>query len=298
MILNGWREIANHLGRGLRTVQRWESLGLPVRRPNRKDHSAVCAFSEELDTWLRTIPGSGRADDTRASTGKGRRDFPARILLVDDDEALLVTTAAVLAQEGYEVRTARDGFEALAVLRGGVPDVLVSDLKMPNMSGFELLSIVRKRFPAISVIVLSGEFTPITSPIVLADRYVQKGTRSASQLKEMVRELLSASPLRAQPAKSAPAPTWIPRASNGYIIMTCSECLRPFSVLTAEIEIDKVASERCPHCGHDLMYLINSTVEATDAVPPNVLRESNKRVRASKEAMQEAIEAANGSLDE
>jgi CheY-like chemotaxis protein len=38
------------------------------------------------------------------------------------------------------VRTARDGFEALAVLRGSIPDELVSDLRMPNMSGFELLA--------------------------------------------------------------------------------------------------------------------------------------------------------------
>src|SRR5512146_1149208 len=79
-------------------------------------------------------------------------DFKRRILIVDDDAALLATTAAALSREGYEVMTATDGFAALAVLRGGMPDVLISDLKMPNMSGFELLAIVRKRFPAIAVI--------------------------------------------------------------------------------------------------------------------------------------------------
>lgn len=87
---------------------------------------------------------------------------------------------------------------------------------------------------------------------------------------------------------------WIPRSSNGYIVMTCSECLRPFAVPTAHIELDKAASEECPHCGHDLMYLINSTVAATDVVPPAVLRESHQRVRESKEAIQEAIQIVNG----
>lgn len=52
MILNGWKEIANHLGRGVRTVQRWESLGLPIRRPNSRLRSAVICNSEDLDSWV------------------------------------------------------------------------------------------------------------------------------------------------------------------------------------------------------------------------------------------------------
>jgi hypothetical protein len=56
-ILNSWKEIAAYVGRGVRTVQRWEAnLGLPVHRPKGKDRSAVLAFAEELDTWLRHTP--------------------------------------------------------------------------------------------------------------------------------------------------------------------------------------------------------------------------------------------------
>ncbi len=294
MILNGWKEIAHHLGRGVRTVQRWETLGLPVRRPKRTDRSAVCAFSEEVDEWLHRAPRSERSEVAEAPI-KSRGTFSARILVVDDDEALLVSTAAALSREGYDVRTARDGFEALAVLRSGVPDMLISDLKLPNMSGFELCSIVRKRYPSISVVVFSGEYFPVTPPLVLADRYVQKGAHSVPKLKEAVRELLSMSPIRSQPAKPASAPTWIPRSSNGYVVMTCPECLRPFSVPTAEIELDKPASEECPHCGQELTYLIDATLAATDGVvPPSVLRESHQRVRKSKEAIQEAIQIVNG----
>lgn len=57
-ILNSWKEIASHLGRGVRTVQRWEHLGLPVRRPRGKSRSAVIALADEIDAWLRSAPTS------------------------------------------------------------------------------------------------------------------------------------------------------------------------------------------------------------------------------------------------
>src|SRR5208282_5605392 len=66
-------------------------------------------------------------------------------VLDDDDEPsirdLLQTS---LSKEGYEVRVAKDGFDALAQMRGALPDLILTDLKMPNMSGFEFLSVVRR----------------------------------------------------------------------------------------------------------------------------------------------------------
>jgi hypothetical protein len=56
-VLNSWKEVAAYLGRGVRTVQRWElELGLPVRRPRGKSRSAVIAFKPELDRWLNSAP--------------------------------------------------------------------------------------------------------------------------------------------------------------------------------------------------------------------------------------------------
>ncbi len=52
-VLNSWKEIAAHLGRGVRTVQRWErDFGLPVRRPSGRSRSAVVAVPAELDAWV------------------------------------------------------------------------------------------------------------------------------------------------------------------------------------------------------------------------------------------------------
>jgi phage terminase Nu1 subunit (DNA packaging protein) len=53
MILSGWKEIASYLHCGVRTVQRWEMDGLPVRRPLPGKRSHVIAHSEELDRWVR-----------------------------------------------------------------------------------------------------------------------------------------------------------------------------------------------------------------------------------------------------
>ena len=55
-VLSGWKEIANHLHQAVRTVQRWELLGLPIHRNNSRIKGAVIAFAEELDSWQLATP--------------------------------------------------------------------------------------------------------------------------------------------------------------------------------------------------------------------------------------------------
>ena len=70
-VLNGWKEIANYLGRGVRTVQRYEAqLSLPVKRVQGKSHSAVIALPKELDAWLKHCPMSdARLTDMQYTRG-------------------------------------------------------------------------------------------------------------------------------------------------------------------------------------------------------------------------------------
>src|SRR5512133_539851 len=56
VFLSGWKQIATYLKHGVRTVQRWEQFGLPVRRPQGKSRSHVVALPEQLDVWLRATP--------------------------------------------------------------------------------------------------------------------------------------------------------------------------------------------------------------------------------------------------
>lgn len=183
-------------------------------------------------------------------------DFNYRILVVDDDPGILAVSQGVLATRGYETRTARDGFEALAVLRKGLPDLIICDLSMPRMSGFELLSIVRRRFPQIAVIATSGEFTgPDLPNWVLADAFIPKLGKPEETL-ERVAELLERSPIRANQAKPDKAPVWIPRNGN-YFVLTCPDCLRSFSLPANEVdEASEVNECQCIACGTRFNYIL------------------------------------------
>ena len=56
-ILNSWKEIASYMGRGIRTVQRWEhDFRLPVHRPSGHERSTVIAFEDEIDQWFASTP--------------------------------------------------------------------------------------------------------------------------------------------------------------------------------------------------------------------------------------------------
>ena len=66
-----------------------------------------------------------------------------RLLLVEDVDDLRRLFARVLARAGFEVRQAADGREALALLAGFTPDVVVTDLMMPGMDGLELIRRIR-----------------------------------------------------------------------------------------------------------------------------------------------------------
>lgn len=215
------------------------------------------------------------------------RTFKYRILLADKNEELLQTTADVLTREGYLVQTARDGFEALAALRGGQPEILVSDLNMPNMSGFELLAVIRKRFPGVGVIAYSGEFSPLGPEGLLADRFLQKGDNSSFELLEVIRDLLEELPLRAQQAKPDTAPAWLPRSATGYVVVTCPFCLRSFSVSSRNIQFGVVHRESCLHCGAEVAYRLDST---TAAEPPTL----NERLRTRIETTRRTIKQSQG----
>nr|WP_315398542.1 PAS domain S-box protein [uncultured Duganella sp.] len=86
-----------------------------------------------------------------------RADAPEKVLLVDDQPDVLETAVALFGHLGYEVLTANDGAEALAVLRAHADiAILFSDVVVPGVGGIELASIARREFPAIKVILASG----------------------------------------------------------------------------------------------------------------------------------------------
>ena len=123
------------------------------------------------------------------------------ILVVDDDPAIREFMEMVLTEEGYTVQTADDGLNALSHLNDDLPELIISDLYMPNMSGFEFLPIVRRHFPRVAIIATSGAYSGDQVPDgVTADLFYAKGS-STDLLLGMISGLISS---RVRP-QNAPA---------------------------------------------------------------------------------------------
>jgi len=79
------------------------------------------------------------------------------ILLVEDDMVVRQTLHEILVDEGFNVVVAADGREGLSALERAIPDLVISDIRMPYVDGFELLAAVRKRSPLCPVIFISAK---------------------------------------------------------------------------------------------------------------------------------------------
>ena len=222
-------------------------------------------------------------------------EFRWRVLLVHGDQGFLDECSAELRKRGYEVLMAREGFEALCVLRGAVPEVLISELDLPRMSGFELLSVVRTRFPQIAVIATSGAYTAQSLPIeTTADAFVAEGPNRIFELVEAVHTAISDSPGRGSKPKSHSAAAWIPRSPTGYIILTCPECLRSFSVVQPKGEMDTPGREICVSCGAKVRFSVSARamVHRPGRTDSNITsRDRIRRSEATLSASNQALAA-------
>lgn len=84
------------------------------------------------------------------------------VLVVDDDPSILRVVEMLLSRNGYSVRTAASGEVALTMLRNIVPAVLITDVQMPGMSGYDLCSVVKSdaRLQSVPVVFLTAQGTP------------------------------------------------------------------------------------------------------------------------------------------
>ncbi len=117
------------------------------------------------------------------------------ILVVDDEPQIRRVLKTLLARQKYSIRTAGDGEEALAVMKEWSPDLVITDLRMPNMDGVELCRSVRKR-SAVPIIVLSvrgEEASKVQALDQGADDYVTKPF-SPNELLARVRAALRRTP--------------------------------------------------------------------------------------------------------
>jgi CheY-like chemotaxis protein len=136
------------------------------------------------------------------------------ILLVDDNRDGLLVRRTLLEELGYSVSIARNGEEGLKAFETGPFDVVVTDCKMPRMTGLELIQRIRTIEPQAKIILLSGfiESMGLTEQNTGADVVIPKSATEASTLVRCVKRLINRSASR-KPAASQKRPAVSARAA-------------------------------------------------------------------------------------
>lgn len=142
-------EASEHLGVAQGTIRRWADAGsLPVfRTPG--GHRRF--RREDLDTFMNSASGVPQVPQSRYGG-------PAHILVVDDDPPIRSMLAEVLRGDGFSVGEAGNAREALLSINKRIPELLLLDVSMPGMDGWEMLRRIRDKLDVqdLPVIIFSG----------------------------------------------------------------------------------------------------------------------------------------------
>jgi hypothetical protein len=119
-----------------------------------------------------------------------------RILVIDDDHQVRALLVEILTHEGYEVIAAGNGVEGLNRFRENPADAVITDLIMPEKEGFETIFTLRREFPKVGVIAISGggrvgaaDYLPIAK--MLGARFIIAKPFTSGEILDAVRAVLS-----------------------------------------------------------------------------------------------------------
>lgn len=205
-------------------------------------------------------------------------------MLVEDDTNLREIYQARLSAEGYEIVTAKDGEEALALAVKEKPDLIILDVMMPKVSGFDVLDILRstaeiKNTKVIMMTALSQAEDKERADKLGADRYLVKSQVTLEDVVRVAKEVLdgtSANPTQAAIAKplastlttdtvavkSPSAPLAVPTSETQE---TTSTATAPISTDTTPVVVSPPPPPDVPQSTDDLATVANATTSADDA---------------------------------
>jgi CheY-like chemotaxis protein len=225
------------------------------------------------------------------SEGAELPDAYKKLLIVDDEPATLILLSQIFGRMGYSVSTAHDGFAALGVMRQRMPDILLSDLNMPGMSGFELLSVVRRRLPSMYVIATSGAYSGDKVPRgISADAFYEKATG----FKLLLSLMETASQKRAPRILSPDAcePMWVPDGDGtqqaNRVMIHCPECMRSFlhTCMDSRTQGDEFRQIGCLYCGTMIHYAIVQPLDPQTSQPYHPVLAATAASHARPEVLQ------------
>jgi CheY-like chemotaxis protein len=181
------------------------------------------------------------------------------LLIVDDEEDIRLLLTQVFRARGLTVRNAADGFEALQKIQEAAPDALLSDLNMPGMSGFELLSVVRRLYPSIHVIATSGAYSgPAVPQGIAADGFHQKAT-GITRLFGLIANAQREDASLSLSARNG-IPLWVDLERTNptdapHVLISCPKCLRPFRQPIIEVHA-RIRQTSCIYCQAIVSYAL------------------------------------------
>jgi two-component system, response regulator, stage 0 sporulation protein F len=142
------------------------------------------------------VPASLTPSERRTKVGNSQGAAMPKILVVDDEVNVRKLYKKELEDEGHEVVTAANGAEALQVIAGTTPDLVILDIKLETENGLDLLRRMKEVQPALAVILNSGYSTYRDDfSSWLADAYLVKSSNT-TELTSVVREVLVAREVR------------------------------------------------------------------------------------------------------
>jgi CheY-like chemotaxis protein len=181
------------------------------------------------------------------------------VLVVEDEVETRSLLSQIFSQRGHRVRTAEDGFAALALIRESSPELILSDLNMPGMTGFELLSVVRRLHPGIYVIASSGAYSGTTVPQgIAADGFHEKATGVLPLI-----EMMEQGPQltgRDAGSRRVPTPQWVSLQEDSpsearHVFINCPDCLRPFRQRVEHVNAE-IREAACRYCGGRVEFAV------------------------------------------
>lgn len=164
-----------------------------------------------------------------------------KILLVEDDKSLREIYGVRLLAEGYDIVSAGDGEEALAMAIKDRPNLIISDVMMPKISGFDMLDILRsttetRDIKVIMMTALSSEDQRSRGESLGADRYLVKSQVGIEDVVRTVHEVLGDAPVAAPAGFSQPQP-----AAGMRPAPTTTPAPRPVAPVTAPVAAPQAA---------------------------------------------------------
>jgi DNA-binding response OmpR family regulator len=170
---------------GLPDMDGWEVLyrlkrepgtqGIPVLVVSAKERGELGLSMGAVDWLVKPVDPQRLLAALRRCRALGAPPQPLRILVVDDEPTVLEALEALLTREGHQVVCAQDGEEALQRAAEERPDIILLDLHLPGLSGFEVVNRLRQTagLAQVPVIAFSGKFVTVEERNLLTQQAVQ-----------------------------------------------------------------------------------------------------------------------------